>query len=53
MLHYSPFTLPHPSYLRPPLGGINDGAGGFVQDRLAALLGNDGEQRFTPWDKAV
>jgi hypothetical protein len=39
--------------LRPPLGGIADGAGGFAQDERAALFGNDGEQRLTPLDKAI
>ncbi|KAA0227857.1 hypothetical protein EDS67_14935 [candidate division KSB1 bacterium] len=34
-------------FSRPPLGGIDYGAGGFAQRRDAALRGNDGEQRFT------
>jgi hypothetical protein len=29
---------------RPPLGSIDDGAGGFAQRGRAALCGNDGEQ---------
>jgi len=36
---------------RPPLGGIDDGAGGFAQRRDAALLGNDGEQRLYGLEK--
>jgi hypothetical protein len=32
--------------LRPPLGGIDNGVGGFAQRRDAALLGNNGEQRL-------
>lgn len=30
--------------LRPPLGRIDDGTGGFAQGWRAALLGNDWEQ---------
>jgi len=36
---------------RPPLGGIDDGAGSFAQDGRAALLGNDGEQRLNGLEK--
>ena len=36
---------------RPPLGGIDDGAGGFAQRRGAALLGDDREQRLDALEK--
>jgi len=39
--------------LRPPLGGIDDGAGAFAQDppMRVALRGNDGEQRLYGLEK--
>jgi len=39
--------------LRPPLGGIAAGAGGFAQDgpALRVLLGNDGQQRLYGLEK--
>lgn len=37
---------------RPPLGGIDDGAGGFAQDPpVRVLFGNDGEQRLYGLEK--
>jgi len=37
---------------RPPLGGIDDGAGGFAQSGYAVCrLGNDGEQRLYGLEK--
>jgi len=37
--------------LRPPPGGIDDGAGGFAQSGHAALRGYDGEQRLDGLEK--
>jgi hypothetical protein len=37
--------------LRPPLSGIDDGAGGFAQGWFSALFGNDGEQRLYGLEK--
>jgi hypothetical protein len=37
---------------RPPLGGIDDGVGGFAQDPpVRVLRGNDGEQRLYDLEK--
>jgi hypothetical protein len=38
-------------FLRPPLAGIDDGAGGFTQDGHTALRGNDREQRLHGLEK--
>ncbi len=38
-------------FSRPPLGGIDDGTGGFAQSGDAALFGNDGEQRLHGLEK--